>query len=168
LVLVIFTVYPDHFPGARSRRPVAQAFARALTHIKEPCTLYWVYAGHQKFSIPFYMQRIIANTEQFDRHAISPSPTRLEHKPRAIYITKAHLLPGLAQTPSPPVVHAKTLGYAMIEWPQTDAIKHLAGPADKPKVGLNKHPDTRRHAFRAASHGGLYAALLLMLARSHH
>jgi 4-amino-4-deoxy-L-arabinose transferase-like glycosyltransferase len=168
LVLVIFTAYPDGLPGARSRRPVAQAFAQALTNIKEPCTLYWVSAGHQKFSIPFYMQRIITNTEQFDRQAIAPSPSRSEHKNRTLYITKAHLLPGLAQTPDPPVVHAQALGYAMIEWPQPEAARHLASPANMSIVGPNKYPDTRRHAFRTKPHGGLYAALLLILAQSRH
>ena len=168
LVLVIFTAYPDGLPGARSRRPVAQAFAQALTNIKEPCTLYWVSAGHQKFSIPFYMQRIITNTEQFDRQAIAPSPSRSEHKNRTLYITKAHLLPGLAQTPDPPVVHAQALGYAMIEWPQPEAARHLASPANMSIVGPNKYPDTRRHAFRTKPHGGLYAALLLILAQGRH
>jgi hypothetical protein len=85
-----------------------------------------------------------------------------------LYITKAHLLPGLEQTPNPPVIHAKALGYAMIEWPQPDAARHLDNPANTSHVGANKYPDTRRHAFRAPSHGGLYAALLLILAQSRH
>jgi len=168
LVLVIFTAYPDGFPGARSRRPAAEVFAKALARIEEPCTLYWVSAGHQKYSIPFYMQKIISNTKRFNRHATAPAPTRPEPKDRVLYITKAHLLPGLEQTPNPPVIHAKALGYAMIEWPQPDAARHLDNPANTSHGGANKYPDTRRHAFRAPSHGGLYAALLLILAQSRH
>jgi hypothetical protein len=169
LVLAIFTAYPDGFPGARSRRAAAEVFAKALARIEEPCTLYWVAAGRQKYSIPFYMQKIISNTKRFDRPATAPAPTRPEPKDRVLYITKAHLLPGLEQTPDPPVIHATALGYAMIEWPQQPlATRCLANPADTSNVGKSKFDDTRRHAFRATPHGGLYAALLLMLAQSRH
>jgi 4-amino-4-deoxy-L-arabinose transferase-like glycosyltransferase len=168
LVFLIFTAYPDQFPGARSRRPAAQVFAQALARIEEPCTLYWVMAGRQKYSIPFYLQRVVTDAEQFDRHAIDPSPSRSERNARVLYITKAHLLPGLEQLPASPVVHAKALGYAMIEWPPPDAASNFDGATNTSNVGASKHADTRRYAFHAAPHSGLYAALLLILASSRH
>jgi hypothetical protein len=115
------------------------------------------------------MQKIITNTEQFDRHATAPAPSRSEPENHTLYITKAHLLPGFEQTSDPPVVHAQALGYAMIEWPQQPlATGHLANPADTSNVGTRNIDDTRRHALHATPHRGLYAALLFMLANSHH
>lgn len=168
LVLVLFTAYPDQFPGARSRRPSAQTFAQALTRIKEPCTLYWASTGHPKYSIPFYMQRVIPKTEQFDKHAIDPSQSQSARKNRVLYITNTKLLPMLEQSPDPPVIHAKALGYAMLEWPQPGATRNLANPTATSNVGAHMYAKTRRHAFHATPHSGLYAALLLLLAQSRH
>jgi 4-amino-4-deoxy-L-arabinose transferase len=168
LVLVMFTAYPDQLPGARSRRAAAQVFTQALARIKEPCTLYWACSGHQKFSIPFYMQRIIPKAEQFDKHTIDPLRRRSASKNRVLYITTTKLLPRLEQMPDPPVIHAKTLGYAMIEWPPLDPAINMTNPAGTSNIGANQHVGTRRRAFHATPYRGLYATLLLILARSRH
>jgi 4-amino-4-deoxy-L-arabinose transferase-like glycosyltransferase len=169
LLLVIFTAYPDGFPGARSRRAAAQVFSQALGRINEPCALYWVSAGRQKYSIPFYMQQIIKNTDQFDRQTRDPVRRQQEYKNRILYITKEQLLPRLRRMPDPPRIHAKALGYAMIEWPQQS---HVTNPMTNP-VGISNgdadtNADTRRHAFHATPHSRLYAALLFILAKSRH
>lgn len=162
LVLILFSVYPDHFPGSRSRRPAARVFATALARIKEPCTLYWAYAGHQKYSIPFYLQRVIMDAEKFDRHPTGKSTAPQSESGRhVLYITKSHLLPKLMEKTIPPVVKARTEKYALIEWP---AIKTTA----RHSVPANANAVNRWPPHRAVSQREWVAALLLILAQSHH
>jgi 4-amino-4-deoxy-L-arabinose transferase len=170
LALTAFTVWPDQFPGSRSRRSTAKAFNSVLAGIEEPCRLYWAhgYAGREKYSIPFYMQQVVPETESFDRRTTEQAPRKHGNDTRALYIIKAKLLPFLQQTPDPPVVHAKAQDFALIEWPLKETSQMKPPRIAKSHYGAANASEPRIPNLHTAHRAGAMAALLLMLAGSRH
>ena len=168
LALAAFTVYPDRFPGARSYRATAEAFNQTLARIKEPVRLFWVYAGRQKYSVPFYMQRVIGNAEGFDRHLADRSSPGAQDPNRIFYVTKAIVLPQLQHSAHPPVVIAETPNFALIEWPPKGSRTKKSTrvqPSDwSPARGI----DALGHKLLAPHRAGRFAALWLLLAGHRH
>jgi hypothetical protein len=168
LALTAFTVYPDSLPGARSYRPTAELFTKILSQVKEPHRLYWVFASKEKYSIPFYMQRVVAYAERANRQTADQARHEVGKQTRILYITRARLLPWFMEKSDPPVVLAKDKNFALIEWPQTDSAPMVKSTKEHTSVsGTTVYSPRRVPAVHAAPHGGLYATLLLMLAGSH-
>ena len=161
LALTAFTVYPDRLPGARSYRPTAKLFTKTLSQVKEPHRLYWAFASNEKYSIPFYMQRVVAIAKRANRQTADHARQEAGKKTRILFITRARLLPWYMKKSDPPVVLAKDRNFALIEWPQTDsAPKVMSAPGHMSGSGAAAYNPRRVPAFHAAN-------LLLMLAGSH-
>lgn len=167
LVLATFTAYPDRLPGSRSHRQTAKLFTRALARMEEPSRLYWVFAGNEKFSIPFYMQRVVEYADETDLYKGDRIPGGENTPSRALFITRARLLPWYREWADPPVVHAKDRTYALIEWPRSDRKSTvMPAPSLPPDSKTTVSREAPEPAFHAAPRSGLYAALLLLLAGS--
>ena len=169
LLLVVFTAYPDTFPGSRSRRPAARMFAKVLDAVDGPYHIYWAHAGRQKYGIAFYLGTLIPDADDFDRHPSSLEPAGAAGQERIFYITRARLAPDLERRSVPPMVHAKTADYALIEWPHpdatTDSVPALAGAH---RSALHSGPDASpRHRF-SSPRSKFFVALLLMLAEGRY
>jgi len=123
LALAAFTVYPDHLPGARSYRPTARLFSRTLARMEEPSRLFWIFAGKEKFSISFYMQRVIEYADEKIDFKADRKPHEAEGPIRALFITHTRLLPFFRKHFDLPVVLAQDRNFVLLEWPQADDIE---------------------------------------------
>ena len=168
LALAVFTVYPDRFPGARSYRPAAETFNQALARIPEPVQLFWVYAGRQKYSIPFYMQRVIGNAEGFDRYMAERSSPGVKVPGRVLYITKAIVLSKLQHQSHRPVVIAQTPNLALIEWPPSGSPPKETARVQATHGNPAGGSDTLGHKIITSHPFRRYAALWLLLAGRLH
>lgn len=88
-MLIVFTGGLDTLSPNRSLRSAALAFNEALAREPGSPQVYWLWAGHQRYSLGFYMERVIYDTDTLVTPAkpVPPPKAGSAGQPSPFYVT---------------------------------------------------------------------------------